>query len=187
MTVVLGGSRNLNTLSDEVLLRLQSWIEREEAFIVGDAPGIDTVFQAYLKRIGYQNVRVFTSAPELRNNLGGWPVERVLSNLKSRSSAMHSAKDREMTRIADEGLMMWDGESAGTLANVIDLAAGGKDAYLYVAPAGELLYFESGLGLVDWARGYKAPFDEAEKRLRQYEKRKLKAGQSEATTETLFD
>ena len=100
---------------------------------------------------------------------------------------MHTAKDREMTRIADSGLLMWDGESAGTLANVIDLAAQGKDAYLYVAPEGNLQRFESGFGITEWARAYPEPFAEAKKRLRQFDKRRAKQGQSGAKSEGLFD
>jgi len=187
MTVVLGGSRNLNQLPEEVALRLQAWIDQEVNFVVGDAPGIDTVFQNWLRRLGYSRVRVFTSAPEVRNNLGNWPVEHVDSGLKSRGSAMHTAKDREMTRIADEGLMMWDGESPGTLANILDLAAQDKDAYLYVAPEGDLRRFESGLGLVEWARNYPEPFAEAQKRLRQFAKRQAKNSEPDIQTATLFD
>jgi len=187
MTVVLGGSRNLNHLPDEVLLRLQAWIDAQVDFVVGDAPGIDTVFQVQLKRLGYKRVRVFTSAPDLRSNLGDWPVQRVDSGLKSRGSAMHTAKDRAMTRIADEGLMMWDGVSPGTLANVIDLAEQGKDAYLYVAPEGDLLRFESGHGLAEWGCRYPEPFAEAHKRLRQFAKRQARQRRLDVEPMTLFD
>ena len=185
MTVVLGGSRNLNRLPEEVTLRLQTWSDQGVDFLVGDAPGIEAVFQAWLRRSEYRNVRVFTSAPEVRNNLGNWPVVRVDSGLRSRGSAMHTAKDREMTRIADAGLMMWDGESAGTLANVLDLAGQGKDAYLYVDRGGDLWHFEGGLGLGDFVRDYEGPLAEAEKRLRQYAKRKAKRVQEEHS-DTLF-
>ena len=88
---------------------------------------------------------------------------------------MHAAKDREMTRIADEGLMLWDGESPGTLANVLDLAAQGKDAYLYLAPQAELFRFESGLGLLEWAREYPEALAQAQTRLKQFAKRQAKA------------
>ena len=187
LIVVLGGSRNQNHLPEEVVERLQAWIDEEVEFVVGDASGIDTAFQARLNQCSYRRVRVFTSAPDVRNNLGDWPVKRVESGLKSRGSAMHTAKDREMTRIADSGLMMWDGESAGTLANVIDLAAQGKDAYLYVAPEDNLQRFESGFGITELTRTYPEPFAEAEKRLRQFGKRRAKQNQSEAKSETLFD
>ena len=187
MTVVLGGSRNLNHVPAEVQLRLDAWIEADVNFVVGDASGVDTVFQRWLMEHGYTRVRVFSSAPEVRNNLGPWPVEHVDSGLKSRGSAMHAAKDREMTRIADEGLMLWDGESTGTLANVLDLAAQEKDAYLYLAPQAELFRFESGLGLLEWAREYPEALAQAQTRLKQFAKRQAKALGATDPSPTLFD
>jgi len=186
MTVVLGGSRKLRHLPDEVVSRLTLWLDADHAVVVGDAPGIDTVFQAFLKRRRYSLVTVFTSAPEVRNNLGGWPVKRIESGLKSRSSAMHTAKDREMTRIADLGLMMWDGVSVGTLANVIDLATQGKDAYLFVVPEGNLQSVEAGLGLDELSRGYPEQFAEAEARIRQHTRRRAKRVDSEEKAPGLF-
>ena len=187
LIVVLGGSRNHNELPDEVNERLRAWIDEEVDFVVGDASGIDTVFQDRLKQCSYRKVRVFTSAPDVRNNLGEWPVDRVDSGLKSRGSAMHTAKDRKMTRLADCGLLMWDGESAGTLANVIDLADQGKDTYLYVAPERSLRHVEDVLKITELAQAYPEAFAEAEKRLRQFAKRNAKQHKSAGQSEKLFD
>ena len=187
LTVVLGGSRNHNQLPDEVVERLQTWINEGVDFVVGDASGIDTVFQSVLKKYKDVQVRVFTSAPHVRSNLGDWPVVPVDSGLKSRGSAMHTAKDREMTRIADSGLLTWDGRSAGTLANVIDLADQGKDTYLYVAPERSLRHVENALGITELAHAYPEPFAEAQKRLRQFAKRNAKQHKPVGQSEKLFD
>jgi hypothetical protein len=184
--VVLGGSRSVNALPEEVVVRLQTWMEADAEFLVGDATGADTAFQAFLHRCGYSNVSVYTSAPELRTNIGRWPVVHIDSGLKSRGADMHTAKDRAMTQVADSGLMVWAGDSAGTLANVLDLARASKDAYLYVVPDGELRCFEAGLGLVDWARNYEEVFTEAEGRLRRFQKRQDKSAPSPVVEDVLF-
>ena len=129
-----------------------------------------------------------TQSPSaVRSNLGDWPVVPVDSGLKSRGSAMHTAKDREMTRIADSGLLTWDERSAGTLANVIDLADQGKDTYLYVAPERSLRHVENALGITELAHAYPEPFAEAQKRLRQFAKRNAKQHKPVGQSEKLFD
>ena len=39
-----------------------------------------------------------------------------------------------MAEEADYGLMLWDGESRGTLTNIVDLVRQGKPVVVYVAP-----------------------------------------------------
>lgn len=42
------------------------------------------------------------------------------------------AKDKEMAKDADYGLMLWDAASAGTLSNVIELIKEGKKCVVFV-------------------------------------------------------
>ena len=39
-----------------------------------------------------------------------------------------------MTDEANYGLMLWDGESRGTLTSIVDLVAGGKPVAVYFSP-----------------------------------------------------
>lgn len=174
MRVVLGGSRNLNVLPDSVEQRLDAWMNLGATFLIGDASGIDTTFQTHLHNNGYTSVVIYTSADSVRNNIGHWEVVVVDSGLKSASAARHTVKDRKMTELADAGLMMWDQESIGTLANILDLARQGKDVTVYDAVENELSPLEAGLNLEPWLAKHTTAFDQARKRLRTYDAREAR-------------
>jgi hypothetical protein len=46
----------------------------------------------------------------------------------------YATKDRAMAAEATVGLMLWDGQSRGTLMNVVRLVGHGKPAVVYVQP-----------------------------------------------------
>ena len=174
MKIVLGGSRHLEFIPNEIADRLLEWMENSTEFLVGDAPGSDRAFQLFLSSKKYPSVTVYTSADEIRNNLGNWNVEKVESGLKSKSNAVHAFKDRRMSRIADIGLMIWDCKSAGTLSNVIDLLEQGKNCFVWVAPDSDLYQFDNSTSLDKWMRNYSEVRDEALKRLSTFRKREVK-------------
>lgn len=174
MKIVLGGSRHLEFIPNEIADRLLEWMENSTEFLVGDAPGSDRAFQLFLSSKKYPSVTVYTSADEIRNNLGNWNVEKVESGLKSKSNAVHAFKDRRMSRIADIGLMIWDCKSAGTLSNVIDLLEQGKNCFVWVVPDSDLYQFDNSTSLDKWMGNYSEVRDEALKRLSTFRKREVK-------------
>ena len=190
MRIVLGGSRNLNVLPDSVEQRLDAWMNLGATFLIGDASGIDTTFQTHLYKHGYASVVIYTSADTVRNNIGKWKVVVVDSGLKSASAARHTVKDRKMTELADAGLMMWDQESIGTLANILDLARQGKDVAVYDAVESKLSTFESGLNLEPWLAAHTTAVDQARKRLQTYDNRVARRAAEQNPSNgdgTLFD
>lgn len=184
--VVLGGSRKLGFMPEEVAARIEDYINLGAEFLVGDAPGIDTVFQAILNSNGYRNVTVLSSAEFIRNNVGNWDTKYIDSGLKSKSHARHAAKDRFMTSEAEAGIMIWDKESAGTLANVIDLVNSGKPCLLFIAGDNELINLETPSTLEVVLSDYQDVKEEAEQRLNAYERRQNKKVQINLTN-SLFD
>jgi hypothetical protein len=186
MKVVLGGSRKLAFMPEEVLARLEAYMNKDAEFLVGDAPGIDSKFQEILKLNNYKNVTVLSSAGVVRNNLGNWKTRLIDSGLKTKSAAMHTAKDRIMTAEAEYGVMVWDKESPGTLANVIDLVKSGKSCLLYIAGDNELIQIETGSVLETLLSRYSEISSEAEKRLNAYDRRQNKKLNLE-TNQSLFD
>lgn len=174
MKIVLGGSRHLEYIPSEVSERLIEWIEESHDLLLGDAPGSDSAFQLFLKSRNYRSVTIYTSADEVRNNLGQWPVNKVDSGLKSKSNAVHAYKDRKMSESANLGLMIWDCKSAGTLSNVIDLISQGKNCYVWVAPESEFYQFDNKKSLEDWMMQFTEVRDEAIKRLSSFKKREQK-------------
>ena len=178
MRIVLGGSRLLEKIPQNLVKLLQEWNESGSEFLVGDAPGADSAFQKILKNIGSKSVTVYSSAGYIRNNYGNWVSKEVESGLQSKSNAVHAFKDRFMTSIADTGLMLWDCESAGTLSNVIDLVESGKSCRIWVALDSELYNFDNFPSLEKWLKQYPDVTEEAQKRLKTFRRRAAKRNKS---------
>lgn len=133
--VFLGGSRKVSRLNDGIRKRLEEIVRRELQVLVGDANGADRAMQRQLADWGYPNVLVYFVGSAPRNNEGGWATHHVPTPPGVRGFEFYSVKDRAMAESSECGLMLWDGESRGTLANVRALAEAGKPVTVYVAPA----------------------------------------------------
>lgn len=185
--VFLSGTRKVERLPGEVISLIQELIDSGVHFIVGDAPGCDRAFQRHLASLGELNVIVFSSAPYVRNNLGKWPSEFIDSGLRSKTNAMHAAKDRRMAELCDLGIMIWDGQSAGTLANLLDVISQGKPAYMYNYLDNELVKFEDESSLANYLEVFPEIRDMATKRLKRDKKRSNKQKlDTSSAPETLF-
>lgn len=185
MKIVLGGSRFLDKIPQNLVELLRDWNDSGFNFLVGDAPGADSAFQRELKKMGSSRVTVYSSAGYIRNNFGNWETKEIESGLISKSSAVHAFKDRVMTSISDQGLMLWDCSSAGTLSNVIDLVELGKSCRIWVAPDAELYNFDNQGSLDNWLKLYPQVSDEARRRLKTYRRRESKRSKNEQPL--LFD
>lgn len=136
-TVFTGGSRAISRLNPLIRQRLDRIIAKGLPVIIGDANGADKTIQQYFQSKAYQDVEVFCSGSNPRNNLGGWKLRRVRANAPSGTVAYYTAKDQAMTDEATVGFMLWDGKSAGTLANVYRLISQHKKVVLYLGPTRE--------------------------------------------------
>jgi len=132
--VFIGGSRRISRLNADVRRRIDQIIERSLHVLVGDANGADKAVQAYLSERLYPNVVVFCTAGHCRNNLGGWPVTSITAPHRVRDFQFFTAKDSAMAHEADVGLMLWDGQSSGTIVNVARMVATEKPVVVYVSP-----------------------------------------------------
>jgi len=134
MKVFIGGSRHLRRLDDAQLLdALNQMINKNHRVLVGDAAGVDEGVQRYFADKCYGNVVVYHmgDCPRQNHNPGDWEIRRVETNGARKDYKYFALKDREMSRDADRGLMLWDGKSKGTLNNVLSLLEGGKRATVY--------------------------------------------------------
>ena len=132
--VFLGGSRRLSRLNTAIRDRLDKIMARGLTIYIGDANGADKAMQRYLADAHYSRVIVFAVSAHLRNNLGNWEVQLVTPPSRAKGAEIFAAKDRVMGERATAGLMLWDGKSRGTLANIHALLADGKPVALYYAP-----------------------------------------------------
>jgi hypothetical protein len=133
-TVFVAGSRAISKLNDQVRERLDNIIRQRLSVLVGDANGADKAVQAYLAKCGYRNVTVY-SMQVSRNNVGDWPVKRHSgAPMAKHDRHYYGIKDLAMTKDATWGFMLWDGESKGTLTNVVNLLNTKKKTLLYLDP-----------------------------------------------------
>lgn len=130
--VFIAGSIKIKRIDPRFVERIQNIIADDLDVIIGDAKGADTSIQCVLWNQLAKNVTVYCSGNEPRNNVGGWKIKAVHSNAEPGTRAFFMAKDKEMAKDADYGLMLWDAASAGTLSNVIELIKEGKKCVVFV-------------------------------------------------------
>ncbi|HYA36139.1 MAG TPA: hypothetical protein VEF03_10995 [Candidatus Binataceae bacterium] len=109
-------------------------MEKRFLILVGDANGADRAVQRYLADKAYRNVIVHCMAGNCRNNIANWPVRAVPAPIGVRGFAYYALKDKAMVEDAAYGLMLWDGESKGTLNNVVNMVIRQKPVVVYFAP-----------------------------------------------------
>jgi hypothetical protein len=186
MKVVLGGSRKLGFIPDLVSDELLIMMKDSSSFLIGDAPGIDSIFQKFMTEGDYRNVEIFSSAGYVRNNLGKWPEQQIETTLKSKSNALHAFKDREMCKRADLGIMVWDQESAGTLSNALDLLDQEKTCFIYDAVEQEFIRFETRTNLDKWLEKHSEVAAEAHVRLNRFRNRMKIGSKMDSLQSELF-
>lgn len=101
--------------------------------LVGDCYGVDASVQSFYSKLGYKNVVIYAGNGQARHNIGHWRVHSVPVPTYLRGFDFYKQKDIAMVNEADYGLMIWDGESRGTLNNIVNLVAQNKKALVYLA------------------------------------------------------
>lgn len=130
-TVFLSGSRSINRINNKVRDRLKNIVNNKFLVVVGDANGADKVLQKYLREFNYENVIVYCSGQNFRNNIGEWTVHHVSVDPKLKRRKFYTEKDKEMADVADYGFVLWDGKSTGSINNVIELLKRNKESLVY--------------------------------------------------------
>jgi len=133
-SVFIGGSRAISRLNEGIREQLDNLIAKHCQIFIGDANGADKAVQSYFAQRRYPNVTVFCMSSHCRNNLGGWQTKPITAPGSLKGFEYYSLKDKAMAQEAKCGLMLWDGESRGTLTNVLNLLGGGKKVMVYLGP-----------------------------------------------------
>ena len=129
MKVFISGSISIKKLPQIAIDKLNRIIEQNLTVIVGDANGIDSLVQNYLADNSYSNVNIYHAGNYIRNNVANWPTISVPS-IKLTGRALYTPKDKEIAKDADFGMMIWDGQSKGTKANITEMTKLGKHFYV---------------------------------------------------------
>jgi adenine-specific DNA-methyltransferase len=132
--VFIGGSRRITRLEADVRRRLDRIVEKGLPVVIGDANGADQAVQRYLSEQKFEKIEVYCADESPRNNVGGWPVRVIRPGHARKDFDYYATKDRAMATAATVGLMLWDGQSRGTLMNVLRLADRNKPVVVYVQP-----------------------------------------------------
>lgn len=133
-SVFIGGSRAISKLNDVIREQLDNLMTKRCTILIGDANGTDKAVQTYFAQKLYPNVTIFCMADHCRNNVGGWSTRPITAPPKAKGFEYYAAKDAAMAQEAKCGLMLWDGESRGTLNNVLNLLGHGKKVMVYLGP-----------------------------------------------------
>lgn len=147
--IFIAGSRQLSRLNAEVKRRIDTMIEKGFTILLGDANGADKAVQRYLSEKGYRDVIVHCMAPNCRNNVGGWPIREIAAPKGARGFAYYATKDQAMVDDAAYGLMLWDGQSKGTLNNVVNMIRQEKPVVVYLAPTKKFQNLRSSADVAD--------------------------------------
>jgi len=134
MKVFIAGPRTVNTLCDIVTDRMVGLSRNYATILVGDARGVDNLVQQCFADLNYKNVIVYASNGEARHNIGKWDVQIVTTGEKTKGFDFYACKDRKMAEDADYGFMIWNGNSKGTLNNMINLIKFDKEMLIYFIP-----------------------------------------------------
>lgn len=137
--VFISGSMKIKNLDSDVLVRINNIIESNYQIILGDADGVDSSIQAYLESKKTKSVVVYCSGEKPRNNIGHWITKKVYTDTPPGTRAFFTAKDIEMAKDCDYGLMVWDTKSTGTLSNAIEILKRKKISLVYINKAKEFL------------------------------------------------
>jgi hypothetical protein len=155
-TVFIGGSRKISRLDEAVRHRLGAIVEKRFPVVIGDANGADKSVQTYLRDVGYEQVTVYCTGDTCRNNVGSWPIEHIdpPPTDRRKDRKFFTLKDRAMSRRATHGLMLWDGESLGTLVNVVRLRRENRASVVYVEPQRSFVEVKTDGDLTALAKAY---------------------------------
>jgi hypothetical protein len=134
MKVFVGGSRQMGRLSREIRQRLDNIMAQSFTIQVGDANGVDKAVQKHCAGKHYDKVIVFCAGSLCRNNVGNWESRHITVDRGTKDYKFYMAKDLEMAKEADYGLMIWDAESSGTLSNILQLLEMDKKVLVYGWP-----------------------------------------------------
>ncbi len=142
-TVFLSGSQGITHLNGQVRSRLDALLQKSAHILIGDANGVDRSIQMYLAGKGYRQVTVYCSGSQFRNNVGSWKTKRISVPSHLRGRDFYTRKDKAMAEDADRGFVIWDGSSAGSIENVLELLKRGKKATVYLEPKDQFFLVNS--------------------------------------------
>lgn len=129
--VFVGGGKTIGHLPNKVVSTLDSFMERGEHIIVGDAHGCDLAFQIYLHSKEYPNVTVYCSGEKCRFNMGAWEEKHISVPEGMEGYEFYREKDFAMMGDCDCALLVYERRSLATRSYIYNLKALGKPVFAF--------------------------------------------------------
>lgn len=132
--VFISGSISIKKLPLEVINSIEIMIEKNMTILVGDALGVDSLVQDIFNKKNYFNVIIYsiTSTPRYKANIK-FQEKKIQVNQDIKSQRKRQTyKDEAMTKDSTFSLVIWDGKSKGSYANIkraLELKKGVKVYY----------------------------------------------------------
>lgn len=102
-SVFISGKVSYNKPVDSHIRKeIDKIINSKSKILIGDAPGADTRVQEYLAKKGYNNVTVYSTDKQVRNNIGNWKV-KYIRGLGKNEREIRRQKDIAMTNESTRG------------------------------------------------------------------------------------
>lgn len=129
--VFVGGGKTIGHLPNKVVSTLDSFMERGEHIIVGDAHGCDLAFQIYLHSKEYPNVTVYCSGEKCRFNMGAWEEKHISVPEGIEGYEFYREKDLAKMGDCDCALLVYERRSLATRSYIYNLKALGKPVFAF--------------------------------------------------------
>ncbi len=132
--VFISGSISIKQLPPEIIDSVNKIEQQNFEILVGDAKGIDLLIQGKLKKDQYGNVLVcsiYNTPRNLLSNTFNTCQVECDDSIKSERQRQ-TFKDSYMTRNSDYSLVVWDGKSKGSYANILRSLEYGQAIKIYL-------------------------------------------------------
>lgn len=132
--VFISGSIAIPQLPRSILLSLEKMIDNNLEILVGDASGIDEKVQQFFAQKNYNNLTVYSIYNPPRNRVSSsFKMKFIEITIEtSREREKQKVKDKAMTYDSDFSLVIWDGRSRGSYANILRSLDQNKPVKVYL-------------------------------------------------------
>lgn len=143
MKIFIGGTKSIEVLAPKAKSILIQISGKGYSVLVGDCYGVDASVQKFYSDVQYDDVTVYANNGYARNNIGEWKVKSVIVPQNIRGAEYYRQKDIAMAIEADYGFMIWDGQSKGTLNNIVALVSRNKKVLVYLSINNTVFYIQN--------------------------------------------
>jgi hypothetical protein len=141
MKVFISGSISIKKLPTKIKESILKIIDKNLEILVGDASGVDSLVQDFAKEKGYFNVTIYTieEKPRYQADNRFKIIKANVSPEVKKGRERQQEKDKKMTLDSNYSLVIWDGKSKGSYANIIRAIDNNKKVKVYLTQINDFI------------------------------------------------